>query len=507
MVFRRGLVAAGWCRARSSEDGFFCSVVEFSSGFSLFVSWVTSCAMRVLADGYSGAQAGRSGVASLAVETCGYSGSESGASGRIEPVPLDVRPVLGGAGSNTPARLRPAACGLKRRNPIRRNHARADTEQRLSHIPRALCTVLFPAATTDSFAAHAGPVSRIGRRTESESNAREGVYHRGEPPMAAASSESSRTSHLSKYHEIGQSRGYSCLMTEVQPWARFADELPDCCTTRLLRLPRPLEVFLRAESSLGRSPMWDVGLDPWTVQVGVSYDDEFGEVEFELGAVLAEHLGRTDPLGLTEGVEVLAAHGMHLDDNGDAWIGEQNLVVAILNSDLAAAAGRMTISNGRNLFNAADAEAQDLMELVEPLVPNRGSMDLWSKGIVDTCSEAEMADAVILLRAVDITPVMRGHRLGAWAAAQSIALFDHGSTLVVTKAAPLEKRDAIPGFTGREELTPQQTRLWNAEQARLAEHWRTHLGLNPLPEDPNVLFWYSAYINDALKATLGAWAR
>ena len=44
-------------------------------------------------------------------------------------------------------------------------------------------------------------------------------------------------------------------------------------------------------------------------------------------------------------------------------------------------------------------------------------------------------------------------------------LFDQGSTLVATLAAPLDTRDAIPGYTENVcgKLTPQQSALWNTE--------------------------------------------
>jgi hypothetical protein len=186
-----------------------------------------------------------------------------------------------------------------------------------------------------------------------------------------------------------------------------------------------------------------------------------------------------------------------------ARIGEQDLVVAHLHDGLADAEGRATIDRGRALYEAADAAAGDLGNLVESLVASDDDdEDFWSDHVLAAFEEANTAQAVILLRAVDITPVMRGHGLGAWAAAHSVALFDQGNSLVATYAAPLTARDAIPGNLENEKLTEVESALWAAEQQRLAAYWRTALGLTPHPNDPNVLFWFSAYRNEAMADTL-----
>jgi hypothetical protein len=102
---------------------------------------------------------------------------------------------------------------------------------------------------------------------------------------------------------------------------------------------------------------------------------------------------------------------------------------------------------------------------------------------------------------------MRGHRLGAWTAAQSIALFDQGNCLVATQAALLDKRDAVPGFSDHaRDLTGQESALWRTEQDRLAEQWRTQLGLVPLVHDPTILTWHTGFRNEAIKRTLSLWS-
>jgi hypothetical protein len=205
--------------------------------------------------------------------------------------------------------------------------------------------------------------------------------------------------------------------------------------------------------------------------------------------------------------EVLAGHGVHLDDDGNAWVGQQDLAVAHIGSELATAAGRAVIWTGQDLWQAADTEAGDLEQLVGPLIAGDGDDDdLWCNEIFEAWPGV-LTDAAILLRAVNITPVMRGHRLGAWTAAQSIALFDQGSSLVATHAAPLHQRDAVPGLSDdAKELTTEQSALWRAEQARLAEQWRTQLGLVPLARDPTILTWHTNCANETIKRTLNQWS-
>ena len=58
-------------------------------------------------------------------------------------------------------------------------------------------------------------------------------------------------------------------------------------------------------------------------------------------------------------------------------------------------------------------------------------------------------------------------------------LFDQGSTLVATLAAPLDKRDAIPGYT--EDVSGK------------------------LPQDTTTLVWYTGYTNQNILAVLALW--
>jgi hypothetical protein len=283
-------------------------------------------------------------------------------------------------------------------------------------------------------------------------------------------------------------------------WIRFQDELPSCCEQRRLRLPRPTHASVDVRGGFGQSDFWELGLDEWVLRVGVSW---WGQDQL-LAETVDRHVGCTDDVE-----SALAAHGVSLDEDefGTAWVGEQVLLVARIMSTLGAAAGQRFISDGLDLLEAADDAAGDLEELVGPLVAGSDDdNDLWNAGVVDAWPEAFATNAVILLRSVNVTPVMRGHLLGAWAAAQAVNLFDQGSTLVATKAAPLEYRDAVTGINYDDELTPEHSAMWSAEQDRLAKHWQTHLGLRPMPDTPSVLTWHTAYKNEAIERTLRLWA-
>lgn len=283
---------------------------------------------------------------------------------------------------------------------------------------------------------------------------------------------------------------------------RFVEDLPACCTSGPLRLPRPTEVQHKVVGGSAYASDWSLGLNQWWLEIGVAWSD----AEAEVSDALTGH--HPDSSGDDEDMEdVLAAHGVHLDAEGIAWVGEQHFIVANLMSDLDAASGREYLESGRSLWYAATGESSDLETLVAPLVSTQDD-GLWSEDVNEQWSEAEiMTGTVHLLRSVHVTPAVRGHRLGAWAAAQSIALFDQGRTLVATYAAPFDKRDAIPGYVPSDgPLTPDQWAAWNAEQRRLARHWATTLGLRPLASNPNVLTWHSTIINEALQDTLRQWS-
>lgn len=220
---------------------------------------------------------------------------------------------------------------------------------------------------------------------------------------------------------------------------------------------------------------------------------------------IGAHLQLRDPTW-RQVLDALADHGIAYSGEEPAWVGTQELVTANLYSHLNRAAGRECLGSGQALFYAADAQANDLNELLGPIVSLDDPDTMWSQATLDAFGDADGADLAILLRSVRISPIVRGHHLGAWAAAQSIALFDHGRSLVATMAAPLARQDGVPGFADHHQgFTESEQALWDAEQKRLAGHWATYLGFMSLEGDRNILVWYSGYANDALDAALGLW--
>jgi len=281
----------------------------------------------------------------------------------------------------------------------------------------------------------------------------------------------------------------------------FVSDLPHCCRLSPLRLPRPTSVVHVVQGGMDVDDTWDLGLNSWNLTVGVDWDQDDPVLPEAIGA----HLQLRNPTW-RQVLDALADHGIDHSGEEPAWVGTQQLVTANLHSDLNRAAGRKYLGSGQALFNAADAQANDLNELVGPIVSLDDPDTMWSQATLNAFGDADGADLAILLRSVRISPIVRGHHLGAWAAAQSVALFDHGRTLVATMAAPLARQDGVPGFADHHQgFTESEQALWDAEQKRLAGHWATYLGFTPLESDRNILVWYSGYTNDALDAALGLW--
>lgn len=284
---------------------------------------------------------------------------------------------------------------------------------------------------------------------------------------------------------------------------RYLRDLPECCSTTPLRVPRPSSASYQVQGGTALSEPWEEGLDTWWLSVGITWWEEDQDA---LRAAVEQHVGGT-AADFPNTIDALVAHGINLDHEGTAWVGTSQFVVGNLGSTLNKAAGRSILWTGRDVWFSADAAAGDLEHLVAPLVSQADDDERWSAEIEDKWPDAEMASAVILLRSVSITPVLRGYGLGAWAAAQSIALFDQSQSLVATLAAPLSREDAVPGLgDDSRELTPEEQMLWNNEQRRLAHYWEATLGLTPLTSDPNVLVWYTAFVNPTIEETLATWA-
>lgn len=179
---------------------------------------------------------------------------------------------------------------------------------------------------------------------------------------------------------------------------RFVHDLPQCCAESRLRLPRPAGVHLMVAGEDGGDD-WLLGLDEWTVRVGVTWVG----AEEDLVAALEGHHG----LGpdVVDPEAVLAAHGVSLEWDGTAEVGHASLYVANLASDLNGACGRAQIRDGGDLMQAADEAASDLETLVEPLIARGDEGETWSADLVDQWPDVEaLLSAAILLRSVRVTP-------------------------------------------------------------------------------------------------------
>lgn len=285
-------------------------------------------------------------------------------------------------------------------------------------------------------------------------------------------------------------------MAKTSP-IRFVDELPDCCTGHPLRLTPP-SVFLEVSSEAGRSSHWDLGLETWVLRIGVSWEDAIDD----LAEALSEHLGR--PIADHSELErVAAAHGVYVadDDDLETCVGEQIVIKAKFHDSYAEPSGRDRIVDGASLLEAADAAAHDLLDVVAAITDLSDDAPFWcTPELAEVLPGSEGAGAVLILQSVWVTPVLRGNALGAWAGAQGVAILSDLNTVVALKAAPLERRDAVPGEQPAfpPELTPEQSAHWHAEQDRLADHWRTRLGFEPLPSDPTVLVHNTDFVNQKL---------
>jgi hypothetical protein len=255
---------------------------------------------------------------------------------------------------------------------------------------------------------------------------------------------------------------------------------------------------------------WELGLMGWQASINVGWR----ELD-EVAEALEDHhdgTGRRDDL-----FAVLAAHGVPLRDEEFALarVGAQDALHARLWDELGRASGRHYLADMRDVYRSADELSQEAARLVGALLrwdgPNEAADDLAfdDVGLSDEVRDLTdlMTQEVLLLNSVHITPVLRGHLLGAWGAAQTIASLTGINCLIATEAAPLDKRDAAPDFDDSQtELSETQQRQWHAEQERLAGHWAVHLGLSPLPSQTHVLVGHKGMVNAALEETLALWS-
>jgi hypothetical protein len=162
------------------------------------------------------------------------------------------------------------------------------------------------------------------------------------------------------------------------------------------------------------------------------------------------------------------------------------------------------IESAYDLFEAADAIAQSLHDVVAPLI---GEADVLS----DECyalAGTDYLDRLLVLAELEIVPQMRGYGIGAWASARSIkALARDDCTVIVTKAAPLYASEfwTGPDRDSNRDLTAAERAAWDVAQLKIASYWQSRLGLVPLSTDSRILVGTTSSVDAALRKTLAAW--
>lgn len=279
---------------------------------------------------------------------------------------------------------------------------------------------------------------------------------------------------------------------------RYDGDLPACCARSSWRLPRPNSAAYSVTSS-SSDDGWDLGFDRWVLNVHAMFFDLDRQL---LEDSMSKHLrGGSGEVDLER---ALRDHGVELEpvDLGldEVWAAEVTVVRARLADEWRQAAGRLGPRSGTDLLRAADDDSQALLELVEPLLDHDGG--LWSDAVLAVDPDAEACPTLVVLEGAVVTPALRGHGLGAWAAASALVQVVDGSTLVAARAYPLD-RDGMP-LAGDDLDSRSFAFLCGA--AQLANYWSSALGLTPIPQYPDLLIYNSMMQNPELSATLSTYA-
>jgi len=162
-------------------------------------------------------------------------------------------------------------------------------------------------------------------------------------------------------------------------------------------------------------------------------------------------------------------------------------------------------SYGDAIYDAGDALAQDLADILGPLTGGAGD-DPFVEEVMDA-TEAGWYDSLVLLRTIGIHELFRGQGIGAWAAARGIVqLAPSDTSLVALKASPLNRTKFLKSIgvadpDSHRDLTPAETAAWDAACARIGANWQQGLGLVALTDHPGVIYAPGG-MNAALAATL-----
>ncbi|WP_131801679.1 hypothetical protein [Klenkia soli] len=195
-----------------------------------------------------------------------------------------------------------------------------------------------------------------------------------------------------------------------------------------------------------------------------------------------------------------------LPTDGSGWRGSDPIhdedTMKLVVGELDRWMRRLDLDDTSDLLEAADAIAQDLLDVVEPIA---GRDDVLTQVCYDL-TDQDWIDRLLVLRVAEVIPQVRGWGVGAWASARSVQLLaPDAGTLMLTKAAP---RDRTPFLADPDrELSPSEQRAWTATQNKIAAYWCQTLGLTPLPDNPAMLIGTLDTMEDAMQATLAVWQR
>lgn len=280
----------------------------------------------------------------------------------------------------------------------------------------------------------------------------------------------------------------------------YEGDLPECCRQTPWGLPLPSMTSYTMTSTSSHEG-WDLGLDRWTLTVHATFFDDLLE---SIESSIVEHLGDSPPSPDVDGF--LQLHGVAWDevDHGFyevPWVSEVTVLRARLFNEWSPAAGRMSLRSGSDLLSAADSDSQGLLELVEPLVDLDGGV--WSDVVRQIDPDAEECATLVVLEDAVVTPALRGHGLGAWAAASALTQVADGYSLVAARAFPID-RNGAPLADTEDPIDREFDFLQGAE--RLGKYWSRSLGLTSIPRHPDLLLFNTMKQNPALAAALSAFS-
>jgi hypothetical protein len=205
----------------------------------------------------------------------------------------------------------------------------------------------------------------------------------------------------------------------------------------------------------------------------------------------------------------MSEHGIAVDREGAAQIGQIDVVTARLGNPLASPSGRRSASEATDLRSTAEFLPNDLARIVQALAASGNeSLPFWSNGLMEQTPTALFADMLLMLSSMQISPLLRGQGLGAWLAAQAVATFATSETVVAAALPVVRPYEDESWLTEPPEklFSKSRPRLRDLNDYRFARHWRDALGLRPLSEDPTVVTLYTWGKQERMQAAISRWS-